>query len=438
MTTETIDIKVPDIGDFDKVEVIEILVTEGQAVVAEDSLITLESDKATMDIPAPLDGVISQLLVKTGDMVSEGSAIAKLVMVDGVAQPETRKDDDPVAEPPLETEAAAEPEPKPESQPEPEPQSIDYTPSPSSPDQSPEQLPYASPAVRRFARELNAQLEHIQGSGKKGRILEQDVKDWVKQQLTSDQEAAPSTSGIPPIPVIDFSQFGEVEEVPLTRIQKISGHHLQRAWLNIPHVTHHDEADITELEAFRKSLKPAAEKKGVRVTILGFIIKILTQALKESPSFNASLHADGKSLVLKKYYNIGIAVDTPKGLMVPVIKDTDRKSIFALAEELDEVSQNARDGKLKATDLQGGCITISSLGGIGGSGFTPIVNAPEVAILGVVRARMTPVWNGKEFQPRLMLPLALSYDHRVIDGAEAARFMVFLVSVFSDLRRLLL
>ena len=299
-------------------------------------------------------------------------------------------------------------------------------------------LPHASPGIRRFARELGAQLSEIHGSGAKGRILKADVKAWVKQRLSAPAQNVAAGGGIPPPPEIDFSKFGAVETMPLSRIKKLSGPHLRRSWLNIPHVTHHDEADITELENFRQSLKVEAEKEGIRITLLGFVIKILARGLKKFPTFNASLHADGASLVIKKYYNIGIAVDTPQGLVVPVIREVDRKTIFDLAREMGELSLRAREGKLKIEDLQGGCMSISSLGGIGGNAFTPIVNAPEVAILGITRARMTPVWDGAAFQPRLMLPLDLSYDHRVIDGAEAARFAAFLIQSFGDVRRLAL
>ncbi len=300
--------------------------------------------------------------------------------------------------------------------------------------------PHASPGVRRFARELGADLTAIRGSGPKQRILKEDVTAWVKLQLSASSKVGDSRvsggTGIPPIPEIDFSQFGTIEKIKLSRIKKLSGPHLQRAWLNIPHVTHHDEADITELEEFRKSLKAEAEKDGVRITLLSFVMKALVGAMKKYPNVNASLAADGEQLILKKYFNIGIAVDTPNGLVVPVVKDVDRKSIFDLARDMADISARSRDGKLKPDDLKGGCISISSLGGIGGTAFTPIVNAPEVAILGVSRSKMMPVWNGESFEPRLILPLDLSYDHRVIDGAEAARFVAYLTQSFGDVRRL--
>ena len=444
-----VEIVVPDIGDFDEVEVIEMLVGEGQQVAAEDPLITLESDKATMDIPAPQDGTIDKLLVAVGQMVSQGTPIALLKAVvaeagDGgapaAAEPAKAKTEPTLpttAQPGTDAEAK---KPQPPDQ-QPAATAIDHHPPPTLPPpvalaDGDAALPHASPAIRRFARELGAPLAQIPGSGNKGRILKADVKAWVKQRLSAPH--AGGGGGIPPIPEIDFAQFGAVENVPLSRIAKLSGPHLQRAWLNIPHVTHHDQADITELESFRQSLKVEAEKEGIRITLLGFVIKILARALKKFPSFNASLHPDGERLIVKKYYNIGIAVDTPQGLVVPVIKGADRKTIFELAREMGELSERARAGRLKPDDLQGGCISISSLGGIGGTAFTPIVNAPEVAILGITRASMTPVWDGKEFRPRLMLPLDLSYDHRVIDGAEAARFVAFLRESFGDVRRLAL
>lgn len=466
--TRPVEVKVPDIGDFGEVEIIEILVSEGQQVAAEDALITLESDKATMDIPAPADGAITKLLVKVGQMVSEGTPIALLAAGEAGGEVVVAEESAgsgfsrspkggyqgrypqkaATLEKPTKAEAAEKPKETPSppagerlasAKKPPATATDDHDPPPTLPppgERADAARPHASPGIRRFARELGAQLSEIRGSGGKGRILKADVKAWVKQRLSAP---APSTGGgIPPPPEIDFSQFGAVETVPLSRIKKLSGPHLQRAWLNIPHVTHHDEADITELENFRQSLKVEAEKEGIRITLLGFVIKTLARGLKKFPAFNASLHADGKNLIAKKYYNIGIAVDTPQGLVVPVIREVDRKTIFDLAREMGELSLRAREGKLKPDDLQGGCMSISSLGGIGGNAFTPIVNAPEVAILGITRARMTPVWDGAAFQPRLMLPLDLSYDHRVIDGAEAARFVAFLTQSFGDVRRLAL
>jgi pyruvate dehydrogenase E2 component (dihydrolipoamide acetyltransferase) len=442
-----IEVKIPDIGDFDEVEVIEILVNEGDEVSVEDPLLTLESDKATMDIPSPSAGKIATVTVSIGDKVSEGTLVMQLVPSDAVAagadgsKAEQVHQDTPAAgsvDSPKEPEvgavarnAIADTETVPGSV-------IPSTPDRDGvPDAHTGTLPHASPGVRRFARELGADLHRIAGSAAKGRITREDVKSWVKQQLsaTGTQERLVGT-GIPAIPEIDFSQFGKIETLKLSRIKKLSGPHLQRAWLNIPHVTHHDEADITELEEFRKSLKKEAENEGVRITILSFVMKALVGAMKKYPNFNSSLAPGGESLVLKKYFNVGIAVDTPNGLVVPVVRDVDRKSIFDLARDLADVSERARDGKLRPDDLKGGCISISSLGGIGGTGFTPIVNAPEVAILGVSRSKMTPVWNGDSFDPRLLLPLDLSYDHRVVDGAEAARFAAYLTRSFGDVRRL--
>ncbi len=427
------EIKIPDIGESSEVEVVEILVAVGDQVTKEDPLLTLESDKASMEIPTPSDGTINEIKVSIGDKVSEGSLV---VLLEASSQ-ETA--DTAVTEPEASPAAPEIPEPPTqEAPPAPEPTPVN-TPPPSLPamvDDSSKSSPHASPGIRRYARELGADLNKVAGSGAKGRISKDDVKTWIKQQLSGPAKS--EGSGIPSIPAVDFSKFGEVENLALGRIQKLSGPHLQRAWLNIPHVTQHDEADITELEAFRKSLKAEAEKEGIRVTLLAFVLKILEGGLRKFPMLNASLDPGGESVILKKYFNIGIAVDTPNGLVVPVIRDVDKKSIFELALEMGELGGKARDGKLSPSDLQGGCISISSLGGIGGTAFTPIVNAPEVAILGIARSRMAPVWDGKEFQPRLMLPLSLSYDHRVIDGAQGARFCAYLVQMLGDCRRLVL
>ncbi len=429
--TTMIEIKVPDIGDFDAVPVIEVLVSVGDRIAAEESLITLESDKATMDIPAPQAGIISELFVSEGDNVSEGTVIATLQVEEQTTESVASK------APPLPAQPAAAPVLDAGRESCFEASGTKAPPILPSPAQrSGMALPHASPGIRRFARELGADLTQVRGTGSKNRITKDDVKLWVKNQLASSGTSG--GGGIPPIPEVDFTQFGEIEIEKLGRIKSISGPHLQRAWLNIPHVTHHDEADITEVEAFRKSLKEEAEKRGIRITLLSFMMKALVVGLKEFPQFNASLSPDGKKLILKKYFNIGIAVDTPNGLMVPVISDVDTKSIYDLSHDLMDISSRAREGKLTGDDLKGGCMTISSLGGIGGTAFTPIVNAPEVAILGITRAKMQPVWDGEEFKPRLMLPLDLSYDHRAVDGAEAARFMAFLVRAFSDMRRLLL
>ena len=438
------EVKVPDIGDFDAVEIIEILVSIGDTVSAEDPLLTLESDKAAMDIPAPGKGIITAISVAVGDSVSEGTVIMHIDTVSDIAgevagQVVQKQDEKEVQTADIKQPANAAVE-----TPVTEAHSPAHSPASSLPtamEKSDGALhsnpPHASPGVRRFARELGADLSQVGGSGPKARILKQDVIAWVKQKLSSPSTASEAIgSRIPPMPEVDFSQFGGIETIKLSRIKKLSGPHLQRAWLNIPHVTHHDEADITELEQFRKSLKDEAEKDGVRITLLSFVMKALIGALKKYPNVNASLAANGGELILKKYYNIGIAVDTPNGLVVPVIRDVDRKSVFDLAREMADISERSRDGKLKPDDLKGGCISISSLGGIGGTAFTPIINAPEVAILGVSRSKMMPVWNGESFAPRLILPLDLSYDHRVIDGAEAARFVAYLTQSFGDIRRL--
>ncbi len=448
---EVKEITVPDIGDFDAVDVIEVLVGPGDSVNAEDSLITLESDKATMEVPAPVSGTITEMLINVGDKVSEGTLVAK-VEVSGEA----------AASEPQEEAAAAPSEsaPAPEEKPEPPSSAKESSPTPApapapapsttpaadtgasaSLDAETQRLAHASPSVRRFARELGVRLDQVTGTGRKGRITREDVQGFVKSVMEGGAAAAPAASsgmGIPPIPTVDFSKFGEIEEVELPRIKKLSGPHLHRSWLNIPHVTQFDEADITELEAFRKAEKAAAEKAGVKLTPLAFLVKASARALKAFPDFNSSLRSDGAALIYKHYVNVGVAVDTPNGLVVPVIKDADKKGIYDIAADLAELSGKARDGKLGPADMQGGTFSISSLGGIGGTAFTPIVNAPEVAILGVSKSSMKPIWNGSEFAPRLMLPLSLSYDHRVIDGAAAARFTTYLAGVLADLRRLIL
>ena len=424
------EIQVPDIGDFSGVDVIEILVAPGDHVAVDDPLITLESDKASMEIPSPEAGVVKALKIKVGDKLSQGSPILDLEVEGGGESVPAVAEETPSAEPI----AAPAAQPAQPSAPPPAP--------PTSIDETAFSRVHASPSVRRMARELGVDLGKVSGTGRKGRITKEDVQGFVSQAMSpSTAAAAPATasgSGIPAMPAVDFAKFGEIEAQDLMRIKKISGAHLHRAWLNVPMVTHHDEADITELEAFRKSLKTEAEKQGVRVTMLAFMMKALAASLKQFPGFNASLSADGQQLILKKYFHIGIAVDTPKGLVVPVFRDVDQKSIYELAAEMAELSARARDGKLKPEEMQGGCMSISSLGGIGGTAFTPIVNAPEVAILGATRSRMMPVWNGKEFVPRLMQPLDLTYDHRVIDGAAAARFMSHLCTMLGDIRHLLL
>ena len=460
--SDRIEIKVPDIGDFSDIPVIELLVAEGDRVDAEDGLITLESDKATMEVPSPSAGVIRELKVKIDDTVSEGDVVAILEVEaaeDGagaaeVAEPpapETPADEagesaGSVAEPPSEAGQDTAPEEDTGSgQQARQAVAGDERPSAAAA-VDPSKAPYASPVVRRYARELGVDLHRVEGSGSKGRITRDDVTAFVKQAMSAPESASVAARGgiggleldFPELQVPDFTRFGEVERQALTRIQKISAGHLHRNWVGIPHVTQHDEADITDMEAFRQANVEDAQAQGFKLTPLVFLIKAMVASLKKFPRFNASLDGDGETLIVKKYYNVGVAVDTPDGLVVPVIRDCDRKGIMELAAELAEVSARAREQKLKPADIQGGCISISSLGGIGGTAFTPIINAPEVAILGVSRSRMKPVWDGEQFQPRLMLPLSLSYDHRVIDGAAAARFVRFLGTRLEDLRRLTL
>lgn len=437
---ELSEVKIPDIGDFADVEIIEVLVAPGDKVTAEDPLLTLESDKATMEIPSPADGVIHSINVEVGNRVSEGSVVMMLETAEKSSQSAAAVEAEKSESSPPEA-ASAEVTAAIDISSTAEEANLKSSPPTSLPppvQKSGAEAPHASPGVRRFARELGADLTQVNGSGPKGRILKEDVKKWIKHKLSSPAAASTPGAGIPEIPAVDFTKFGEIETVSLSRIKKLSGPHLQRAWLNIPHVTHQDETDITELEEFRQSIKEEAAKEGIRITLLGFVMKTLVGALKNFPNFNASLHPNGENLILKKYFNIGIAVDTPNGLVVPVIKDVDRKSISELAAAMGELSQKAREGKLSPADMQGGCISISSLGGIGGTAFTPIVNAPEVAILGLARSRIKPVWDGEQFQPRLMQPLSLSYDHRVIDGAEAARFCAYLSRSLADVRRLAL
>ena len=432
-TSAVQDVNVPDIGG-DEVNVTEIMVKVGDTVAEEQSLITVEGDKASMEVPAPFAGVVKEIIVKAGDKVKTGSLIMKFEVV------------------------GAAPAPKGQAAPQPSP-----TPQVAAPVSSATQSPasqenvtasatfaYATPVVRRLAREFGVNLDKVKGTGRKGRILKEDVQAYVKAAIKAVESGtvAPATStgasgaglGLLPWPKVDFSKFGETEEVELGRIQKISGANLHRNWVMIPHVTQWDKADITDLEAFRKEQNVLAEKQklDVKITPLVFIMKAAAKALEAYPRFNSSLSEDGQRLTLKKYVNIGVAVDTPNGLVVPVFKDVNKKGIIELSRELAEISKKARAGKLTASDMQGGCFTISSLGGIGGTHFTPIVNAPEVAILGVSKSEMTPVWNGKDFTPRLMLPLSLSYDHRVIDGADGARFITFINGVLSDLRRLVM
>jgi pyruvate dehydrogenase E2 component (dihydrolipoamide acetyltransferase) len=446
-------ITLPDVGDFQDIEIIEILVAAGDMVEAEQSIIVLESDKATMEIPSPYAGTIETISVKVGDKLNEGDQIATLSTSDTAktaadsspavaAEAETATiEAEPVTEPATEEVTAAVASDADEHRASATP-GKKLKPHPGAEAgmavSSSSKTIHASPSIRRYARELGVNLEQVIGSGPKGRLLKADVKAFVKSAMSSGTSTGGSGISVSSLPEIDHSKFGAIETVALSRIQKISGAHLHRSWVTVPHVTQFDDADITELEAFRKGLAKDAEKKGVRLTPLIFLMKAVVSALREFPGFNASLDASGENLIMKKYFHIGIAVDTPNGLVVPVVRDVDQKGLFDLAAELGELSVRARDGKLSPADMQGGCFTISSLGGIGGTYFTPIVNAPEVAILGVSRSKMQPVFIDGEFVPRLILPLGLSYDHRVIDGAQAARFTNFLSQVISDIRRVLL
>ncbi|MDI1361045.1 dihydrolipoyllysine-residue acetyltransferase [Methylotenera sp.] len=441
------DILVPDIGNFDSVDVIEVLVKAGDTVAKEDSLMTVESDKASMDIPSPYSGVVKEVKVKVGDKASQGSLILTMDVSNSAAPVVEVKATapQPTAEKPVAA-AVAIPEP---SRPAPEP------PKTIAPSQQPVpvgasavvdagKLSHASPSVRKFARELGVNLAFVKGSAPKNRIVQADVQSYVKGELakprTENMGAGVSGFAALPMPVIDFSQFGAIENKPLSRIKKLSGANLHRNWVTAPHVTQFDEADITDLEDFRKSMQADAEKRGVKLTMLAFLIKASVNALKAYPNFNSSLSPDGDSLILKNYFNIGFACDTPDGLVVPVVKDVQQKDVLDIARDLGELSTKARERKLKVEEMQGGCFTISSLGGIGGTMFTPIINCPEVAILGVSRSSMQPVYDPKTkaFEPRLMLPMSLSYDHRVVDGADGARFTSHMRMMLSDVRRLLL
>jgi len=431
-----IEIKVPDVGNVADIDVVDVLVKPGDEVKLEQTLAVLETDKASMDLPASAAGKVQEVFIKPGDKVSEGTLIATVLAAteeSGAA----KQEEAPAQQAPVQQEVATAPvekAPEPTSQsPVAAPEPLPETPARSEPGKA----AHATPAVRLFARELGVDIHKItNGSGRKGRILKDDVKNFVKKVMT--EGVAQSGTGIPAMPSVDFSQFGEVEERKLSKIKRLTGQNLSRVWLNLPMVTYHDEVDITEMEAFRNALNAEKSKDDVKITGLIFIIKALIAAVEQFPQFNASLSADGENLILKKYLNIGIAVDTPNGLVVPVLRNVKHKGINELSAELAETSNRARLGKLMPAEMQGGCITISSLGGIGGTAFTPIVNAPEVAILGVTRAKMQPVWNGKEFVPRLMLPLDLTYDHRVIDGVEGAKFMAAIKQYLGDIRRLLL
>ncbi len=437
--SQVVDVNVPD--GADGAEVIEVMVAVGDQVAADDSLIVLETDKASMEIPAPSAGKIVSIAIKQGDKTTEGGLILTMEVEGQRSASDTSSSSEPAPEP-----AKSESE---------KPAPVTSEPEKTAPaaSVSSEQVisasqskdVYAGPAIRKFAREMGVNLISVKGTGDRNRITKDDVKAYVKDVMTGKQPLSSSASGkatggagIPSVPAVDFSQFGEIDLVPMTKIKKLTAQNMSRNWLNVPHVTQFDDADITDLETFRQGLKAEAEKRGVKLTPLPFLLKACAAALVAEPSFNVSLHHDGEHMVHKKYVNIGVAVDSPVGLVVPVIRDVDKKGLWELADEFVEIIEKARNGKLGPKDMQGGCFTISSLGAMGGQGFTPIVNAPEVAILGVSRAEMKPKWNGKEFEPRNMLPLSLSYDHRAVNGADAGRFFTYLNSVIGDVRRMLL
>jgi pyruvate dehydrogenase E2 component (dihydrolipoamide acetyltransferase) len=431
-------ITLPALGDFDDIEIIEVLIVPGDVIEAEDPIIILESDKASMEIPSPYFGKVISVHVNVGDRISEGTEIAKLEVAEAKPDEPAQAENEPAQAVAETSEATLKIEVTETKAPVEQKIAKSASVSPVNHEENRSaKLIHASPSIRRHARELGVNLELVIATGAKGRILKEDVKAFIKASLS----AAPASGGVTvsAMPTIDFSKFGEIEPISLSRIQKISGAHLHRSWVSVPHVTQFDEANITELEAFRKSLKSEAEKKGVRLTPLVFMLKAVVAALQAFPRFNASLESSGERLILKKYFHIGVAVDTPNGLMVPVIRDVDKKGLYDLAAELASTAERAREGKLLPGDMQGGCFTISSLGGIGGTNFTPIVNAPEVAILGIAKAKMQPVYEADgSFSAGLILPLALSYDHRVIDGAQGARFTSFLSQVITDIRRVLL
>ncbi len=425
-----VDVPVPDIGDFDTVTVLEVLVAPGQTIAADSSIVTLESDKASMEVPSPQAGVVRELKVAPGDKIGQGALILTLEVADAEAPGAPA----PAPAPPAETPPPEAPPPAAVAEPASAPPSPVAQAAPV--DEAAFTLAHASPAVRRTARELGVDLGKVEGTGRKGRVLTEDVQAYVKAALAAPR--ASSGFSLPEAPAIDFSKFGEIEIHPLSRIRKLSATNLSRAWVSIPHVTQFEEADVTEMEAFRQAQQEEAKAKGLKLTPLAFLLLAAARALREFPDFNASLEPGGENLIRKKYVHVGVAVDTPNGLVVPVLRDVDKKGLYQLAAELALVSGRAREGKLTPKDLQGGSFTISSLGGIGGTAFTPIVNAPEVAILGVSRSTTKPVWKDGAFVPRLMLPLSLSYDHRVIDGAAGARFIVYLAGLLADVRRLLL
>lgn len=425
------EIRLPDIGGFEAVDVVEVLVKPGDRIKAEDPVITLESDKATMEVPSPSAGVVKRLLTKVGDKVSEGSPLFILEPEKALAAPEPveaprEEEKEGVSAPPMPSQAPARLQP---TQPPPSLPPQDLVPDAG--------RAHASPSVRKLARELGVDLAMIQGSAHKGRILKEDVKAFAKSALSGRLAPGTGTSS-PNAPPVDFSKFGDIERAPLSRIRRIAAENLSRAWISVPHVTQFDEADITDLEAFRKAKLELASGRNIKLTLLAFIVKAAAVALREFPMFNASLAPDGEALVLKKYVHLGVAVNTDEGLLVPVIRDVDKKGVLDLAAQIDELSRKARQGKLTPAEMQGGCFTVSSLGGMGGTGFTPIINVPEVAILGVSRSVLKPVYRDGQFVPRLVLPFALSYDHRVIDGVAAAQFSGFISKVLSDIRDMLL
>ncbi len=429
------EIKLPDIGDFDTVEVIEIPVTVGDQVNAEDTLLTLESEKATMDIPSPQAGEIKQIKVKVGDRIKEGSPIFSLLVSESTNTEEKKEPEkvesktieEPIEVPPPITEPLQTPRPAPKT-----PETSQLV------GQSQSAKAHASPSIRRFARELGVDLGLLYGTGPKGRILKEDVKAFTKSIMSGEKLSSKGAFTTPEVPPVDFSKFGKIEEKALTRIRRLTGQSLHRSWITVPHVTQFDEADITELEDFRKSKIETAKKQGIKLTLIAFLVKAVVDVLQQYPEFNSSLSTDGENIIIKKYFHIGVAVNTDNGLMVPVIKDADKKGLFDIAKEISELSEKAREGKISPKDMQGGCFTISSLGGIGGLNFTPIVNTPEVAILGVSRATIKPVYENGELVPRLIMPFSLSYDHRVIDGVAGAQFTQFLSTVLSDIRHILL
>ena len=440
------EVLVPDIGEFSGVEIIEVLVSPGDRIEIEDSIVTLESDKASMEIPSPHAGLVKEVAVGVGSTVSQGDLLLVMETEEGkgVAEPQPEEQQQPPAPAAEETETVQAPSPVGHAteavaaQRLPGEKDSATHPAVEKPLEISKGKVHAGPSVRKFARKLGVDLLLVKGSGPKGRILKEDVQGFVKKSLSGGAAVTTGQLQLPALPEIDFSPFGETEKQPLSRIKRISSKHLTACWLNIPHVTQFDEADITELEAFRQEQKAAVAKQEISLTLLAFLMKASVGALQEMPEFNSSLDPVGENLIYKKYFNIGVAVDTPNGLVVPVIRGVERMGIVEIAKSLMEISARAREGKLSPGDMQGGSFTISSLGGIGGSAFTPIINGPEVAILGVSRSLMKPVWNGTEFVPRLMLPLSLSYDHRVIDGAQAARFTKLLSDLLSDIRRLLL